>query len=58
MLKKLQDAFKLAKMRQPSVLVIEEIDFIASNGKQQGANGRELFYTLLSELDSIDEATH
>ena len=31
MVKKLQDAFKLAKMRQPSVLVIEDIDFIAGS---------------------------
>jgi transitional endoplasmic reticulum ATPase len=37
-------------MRQPSVLVIEEIDFIAG-GKQ---SNKELFYTLLSELDSIE----
>ena len=50
MMKKLQDAFKLAKLRQPSVLVIEEIDFIA-NPK----SNKELFYTLLSELDSIGE---
>jgi AAA family ATPase len=33
-------------------LVIEEIDFLASGSK--GAN-KEMFYTLLSELDSIDE---
>ena len=50
MMKKLQDAFKLAKLRQPSVLIIEEIDFIA-NPK----SNKELFYTLLSELDSIGE---
>ena len=51
MLKKIQDAFKLAKLKQPSCLVIEEIDFLASS---KAANSqKELFYTLLSELDSI-----
>lgn len=54
MLQKLQEVFKLAKLRQPSVLVLEEIDFIAA-GKQ---SNKELFYTLLSELDSIDESLH
>jgi transitional endoplasmic reticulum ATPase len=44
-------------MRQPSVLVIEEIDFIAPGGKQAAMNGRDLFYTLLSELDQIDDAS-
>ena len=35
--------------------MIEEIDFLANGGK--GSN-KELFYTLLSELDSIDESLH
>jgi ATP-dependent 26S proteasome regulatory subunit len=51
MLKKVQDAFKLAKLRQPSVLVLEEIDFMA-NPK----SNKELFYTLLSELDSLNDS--
>lgn len=46
-------------MRQPSVLVIEEIDFIAGGGskKSSNTNNSELFYTFLSELDAIDD-TH
>jgi SpoVK/Ycf46/Vps4 family AAA+-type ATPase len=35
-------------MRSPSVLVIEEIDFLAGKG-----SSKELYYTFLSELDSI-----
>jgi len=35
----------LASQRQPSILWIEEIDFIAKN--------KDLFYGLLSELDSF-----
>ena len=38
------------------MLVIEEIDFLA-NSKQSGS-GKELFYTLLSELDDIDELSN
>lgn len=38
-------------MRQPSILVIEELDFI-SNPK---SNNKELFYTLQSELDSLSQ---
>ena len=51
MVKKLQDAFKLAKMRQPSVLVVEEVDFLA--GKKEG---RELYYTFMAELDAIESS--
>jgi ATP-dependent 26S proteasome regulatory subunit len=40
-------------MKQPSCLVIEEIDFLASSNAQ--ASSKEMFYTLLSELDSINE---
>ena len=36
------------------MLVIEEIDFIASSSKS--SNSKELFYTFLSELDSIDDS--
>lgn len=39
-------------MRQPSILVIEELDFIAS----QKSQNKDLFYTFLSELDSIDSS--
>lgn len=49
MIKKLQDAFKLVKIRQPSILVLEELDFIASSKSQN----KELFYTFLAELDQI-----
>lgn len=36
-------------MRQPSVLVIEEVDFLT--GKK---DGRELFYTFMAELDAVE----
>jgi hypothetical protein len=40
-------------MRQPSVLVIEEIDFI----NPKASANKDLFYTLQAELDSIDAQT-
>ena len=43
--------FKLAKLRQPSILVIEELEFLASSSSK--SSGKELYYTLLSELDQI-----
>jgi len=51
MVKKLQDAFRLAKLRQPSVLVVEEVDFLA--GKK---DGRELYYTFMAELDAVESS--
>eukprot|EP00347_Sterkiella_histriomuscorum_P019506 403341369 len=48
--KQLQDSFKLLKLRQPSVLIIEELDFIGS----AKASNKDLFYAFQSELDSID----
>ncbi|CDW86820.1 spermatogenesis-associated protein 5-like [Stylonychia lemnae] len=49
-IKQMQDAFKLLKLKQPSILVVEEIDYIASSKSQN----KDLFYAFQSELDSID----
>jgi hypothetical protein len=53
--KKLKEAFKLIKFRQPSILVIEDIDFFCSKSKSAMTQPeiRDLFYTFLSELDSL-----
>ena len=46
----MQEAFKLARLRQPAVLVVEELDYMANT-----KGNRELFYTFVSELDDIKD---
>jgi len=47
--KLVQKTFKTAGAADPSILWIEEIDFIAKNSK----SGKDLFYGLLGEMDKF-----
>ena len=47
--KLVQKSFKTAAAADPSILLIEEIDFIAKNSK----TGKDLFYGLLGEMDKF-----
>lgn len=52
----LDEYFRLARLLQPAVIVIEDVDLIARSREQLGAPGAEVFLNkLLNEMDGLRE---